>query len=138
MMPAQDWANYNDDWAEHDMCQNAYSFALTARYGPVIDTNDFVRKAQLSGYEGYRAMFEGRNARMFDPASGVLIWMSNPAQPSLVWQIYSYDLEPNATYFGVKHACETVHVQMTPDGQVQVINNTSERASRSDRDRDRL
>jgi hypothetical protein len=124
MMPRKDWGSLNDDWAEHDMCQFKYPHVLTERYGPIADTNDFVRKAQLSGYEGYRAMYEGRNAKMFQPASGVLIWMSNPAQPSMVWQIYSYDLEPNSTYFGVKKACERIHVQMTPTGHIQVINNT--------------
>jgi len=126
MMPASDWETFNDDWTEHDMCQFDYPIQVGERYGPVADTDDFVRKAQLIDYETYRAMFEGRNSRLLDPYTGVMIWMSNPAQPSMVWQIYSYDLEPDSSYFGVKHACEMVHIQMTPDGRVQVINNTSE------------
>jgi hypothetical protein len=123
-IPPSDWGSFNDDWTEHDMCQFNYFPALTSRFGPIEDTADFVRKAQLADNETYRAIFEGRNARMFDPYTGVMIWMSNPAQPSLVWQIYSYDLEPDSAYFGAMHACEMVHVQMTPTGQVQVINNT--------------
>jgi len=124
MMPESDWGTFNDDWTQHDMCQFNYAPALTARYGPVADTPDFVRKAHLADYETYRAMFEGRNAHLLDPNTGILFWMSNPAQPSLVWQLYNYDLEPNAAYFGAKHACEMVHAQMSPQGNVQVINNS--------------
>jgi hypothetical protein len=53
--------------------------------------------------------------------------MSNPAQPSFVWQIYHYDLEPMASYFAVMHAAEMVHIQLNEaNGQVQVINNKPE------------
>lgn len=126
MMPEADWATFNDDWTQHDLCQFNYAPTLTARYGPIADTPDFVRKAHLADYETYRAMFEGRNSRLLAPNTGVLFWMSNPAQPSLVWQVYDYSLEPNAAYFGAKHACAMVHAQMGPDGAVQVINNGPE------------
>ena len=54
--------------------------------------------------------------------------MSNPAQPSFVWQLYSYDLEPNASLFAVKKACEPVHIQMNQsDFHLMVINNTPEK-----------
>ena len=50
--------------------------------------------------------------------------MSNPAQPSFVWQIYHYDLEPNASLYAVKKAAEMVHVQFNEaTGELQVINN---------------
>ena len=127
MMPEKDWNTFDDDWTEHDMCQYNYQEALTRRYGPITGTADFVRKAQLADYETYRAIFEGHNASMFAPYTGIMIWMSNPAQPSMVWQIYSYDLEPDSSYFAVKHACEPVHIQMSPGGLVQVINNTTSR-----------
>ncbi len=125
MMPKRDWNTFNDDWTEHDMCQYNYQEALASRYGPITGTADFVRKAQLADYETYRAIFEGANARMLNPYTGIMIWMSNPAQPSMVWQIYSYYLEPDSAYFAVKRACEMIHVQMSPTGQVAVINNTA-------------
>jgi hypothetical protein len=53
--------------------------------------------------------------------------MSNPAQPSFVWQIYDYDLEPMSSYFAVMHASELVHIQFNEaTGDVQVINNKPE------------
>ena len=73
--------------------------SLAARYGKIANLADFVRKAQLMNYEAYRAMYEGRNAQIFHPTTAVITWMSNPAQPSFVWQLYHYDLEPNASLF---------------------------------------
>ena len=53
--------------------------------------------------------------------------MSDPAQPSFVWQIYHYDLEPNSALFGVKAAGEMQHIQFNEaNGDLQVINNLPE------------
>ncbi len=131
MMPKKDWELINDDWAEHDLAWGnqhgeLYPGQLNGRYGPALNLADFVRKAQLMNYEAFRAMYEGRFAKMFNPVTGVITWMSNPAQPSFVWQIYSYDLEPNASFFGVRKACEPVHVMLNQlNDHVEVINNLS-------------
>jgi len=130
MMPPKDWDTINDDWAEHDLARGAqggdwYPNTLAARYGRPRSLADFVRKAQMMNFESYRAMYEGRNANLFRPTTGVLTWMSNPAQPSFVWQLYSWDLEPNASLFATRRACEPVHVQRNEtDGHVIVVNNT--------------
>jgi hypothetical protein len=69
-------------------------------------------------------MYEGRNAQLFHPTTGVITWMSHPAQPSFVWQLYHYDLEPNSSLFAVKSASELVHIQYNEsNGDLQVINN---------------
>ncbi len=129
MMPRKDWETVNDDWAEHDLCNGAqaggrYPGVIAARFGAIINLPDFVRKAQLANFEAWRAMYEGRNAKLFHPCTGVIAWMSNPSQPSFVWQLYSHDLEPNASLFAVRKACEPVHIQMNEnDWHVMVINN---------------
>jgi len=129
MMPKKDWESINDDWAEHDFAKgnsgaDRFPGQIAARYGAFRNLADFVRKSQLANYEAFRAMYEGRNAQMFHPATAVITWMSNPAQPSFVWQIYHYDFEPMSSYFAVMHAGEMVHVQFNEDnGQLQVINN---------------
>jgi hypothetical protein len=129
MMPQKDWETINDDWAEHDFTKGAqqgdkYPGLMAARYGKILNLADFVRKAQLMNYEAFRAMYEGRNAQLFHPTSAIITWMSNPAQPSFVWQIYHYDLEPNASFFAVMKAGELVHIQYNQaNGQLQVINN---------------
>jgi predicted GH43/DUF377 family glycosyl hydrolase len=133
MMPRKDWEVINDDWAEHDLASGAqqgdkYPGMLAARYGKIGNLADFVRKAQLANYESYRALYEGRFAQLFQPVTGVITWMSNPAQPSFVWQLYSHDLEPNASLFGTRKACEPVHVMMNQaNAHLMVINNEPRR-----------
>jgi hypothetical protein len=130
MMPSNDWNVINDDWAEHDFCKGAqsgdrYPGILSRRYGTISSLADFVRKSQLANYEAFRAMYEGRFAKLFQPVTGVITWMSNPAQPSFVWQLYSHDLEPNASLFAVRKACEPIHIQMNQNNwHIMVINNT--------------
>jgi hypothetical protein len=129
MMPEKDWETINDDWAEHDFAKGAsggdsYPAMIAERYGKVANLADFVRKSQLANYEAFRAMYEGRNAKLFHPTTGIITWMSNPAQPSFVWQLYHHDLEPNSALFAVKKAAEPVHIQLNEgNGEVEVINN---------------
>ena len=129
MMPQKDWETINDDWAQHDMAAgaqrgNEFPTSLAVRYGHIRNLADFVQKGQLATYEAFRAMYEGRNAEMFKTTTGVITWMSHPAQPSFVWQLYHYDLEPNAALYAVKKASETVHVQLNEeDRDIEVVNN---------------
>jgi beta-galactosidase/beta-glucuronidase len=137
MMPEKDWETINDDWAEHDFAKGAsggdsYPGMIAARYGKVANLADFVRKSQLANYEAFRAMYEGRNAKLFAPTTGILTWMSNPAQPSFVWQLYHHDLEPNSALFAVKKAAEPVHIQLNESsGDVEVINNLNTRLEKA-------
>jgi mannosylglycoprotein endo-beta-mannosidase len=132
MMPQKDWETINDDWAQHDMAAgaqrgNEFPTSLAERYGHIRNLADFVQKGQLATYEAFRAMYEGRNAEMFKTTTGVITWMSHPAQPSFVWQLYHYDLEPNAALYAVKKAAETVHVQFNEENRgIEVVNNRPE------------
>ncbi len=128
MMPEKDWETINDDWAEHDLARGAqggdsYPQVIARRYGKIANLADFARKGQLANYEAFRAMYEGREAKLFKPSTGIITWMSHPAQPSFVWQLYHYDLEPNASLFAVQKACEPVHIQLNEvERTIQVIN----------------
>ena len=132
MMPEKDWETINDDWAQHDMAKGAqrgdvYPSQVARRYGPVRNLADFVRKSQLMNYEAFRAMYESRNSEMFKTTTGIITWMSHPAQPSFVWQLYHYDLEPNSSLFATKKAAEQLHVQLNEsNGVIQIVNNKGE------------
>jgi len=132
MMPQKDWEMITDDWAEHDFAKgaqhgNEYPAIVASRYGKIRNLADFVRKAQLMNYEAFRAMYEGRNAELFHPTTAIITWMSHPAQPSFVWQLYHYDMEPNSSLFAVRSAGEMVHIQFNQsNGELQVINNLPE------------
>ena len=131
MMPRKDWETINDDWAEHDMAAGAqrgdeYPHDIAQRYGHVRNLADFVRKSQLANYEAFRGMYESRNAQMFTKTTGILTWMSHPAHPSFIWQLYDYDLEPNAALYATMKASEPVHVQLDEsDRTIEVVNNRS-------------
>jgi hypothetical protein len=134
-MPAKDTESFpNDDWAEHDLCRGAnngdgYVRTIGARYGDISGANfslaKFEHEAQMANYEAYRALYEGREAKLFTGSTAALTWMSNPAQPSTTWQIYSYDLEPFASFFGTRKGCEQVHLMMNQaTGDLMVVNHT--------------
>jgi hypothetical protein len=139
-MPEKDTETYpNDDWAEHDLAQgnnngDRYVNTIGARYGSISGDHfslaKFVHEAQMADYEAYRALYEGRDAKLFTGSTAALTWMSNPAQPSTCWQIYSYDLEPFASFFGARKACESVHVMLNQATfELMVINQTPDALS---------
>ena len=112
-------------WGLHDFClngaQGGTSFLERIRnsYGGAETVEQWLELAQFVNYEGYRAMFEAQSRNRM----GLLIWMSHPAWPSLVWQTYDYYLEPTAAYFGAKKASEPLHIQWNPlDESIEVVN----------------
>ena len=136
MMPEKDWTSITDAWAEHNFISGGgrnLMKTMTKRYGKVVNVADFVRKSQMMNYEGFRALYEGRIGKMFSPTQGILLWMSVPAQPSFVWQMFHYDLEPNASLFALQKACEQIHIQFneTDNGIIQVINHEPKALSRA-------
>ncbi len=132
MKESELWPPENPVWQLHDYnfgignkISEKYTKEITARYGAPTGIEDFCRKAQLLNLETYKAMFEAWNDRMWNDCSGILLWMSAPAWPSLIWQTYDYYLDAFGTYYGSKHACEPVHVQWNAEtGEVKVINHT--------------
>jgi hypothetical protein len=76
-------------------------------------------------YDSHRAMFESWNSKLWNNASGILLWMTHPAWPSTVWQTYSWDYETFGSYFGAKKACEPLHIQMNLHNSQVVVVNTS-------------
>jgi hypothetical protein len=64
---------------------------------------------------------------MWEDASGLLLWMSQSAYPSFVWQTYDYYHDATGAYWGAKYACEPLHIQWNAsNNSVKAINTTSE------------
>jgi len=100
--------------------------AMAKQLGAPSSLEDFERKVQLMNYVSHRALFEGFNAHLWIPNSGRLLWMSQPAWPSFVWQLYGSNYDTYGSYYGAKKACEPIHVQLNlPDLKVAVVNNTA-------------
>jgi hypothetical protein len=131
-IPKEDQWPISDAWAYHDWHQAGngdvapFMQELETEFGAATDLEDFERKAQMLNYVEHRAIFEGFNAHLWTPNSGRLLWMTQPAWPSSSWQILSSDYDTQASFYGVKKACEPIHVQLDlVSYQVQVINTTT-------------
>ena len=136
MMPAADQWPISDDWAYHDWHQQgngdviSFMQSMATKFGAPSSLEDFNRKAQMMNYVTYRAIFEGFNAHLWTRDSGRLLWMSHPAWPSTMWQLYSHDYDTSAAYYGAQHAAEPVHVQMNlPDRSMAVVNTSTQALS---------
>jgi hypothetical protein len=114
------------DWSSQgNQAPQTYLAAINARLGTSSSLEEFCRKAQFVNYESMRAIFEAWNAKLWNNASGVLLWMSNPAWHSTVWQTYDYDLDVNGSYYGSRKGCEPHHVQADLSSwQVTALNHT--------------
>jgi Exo-beta-D-glucosaminidase Ig-fold domain/Glycosyl hydrolases family 2/Concanavalin A-like lectin/glucanases superfamily/Glycosyl hydrolases family 2, sugar binding domain/Glycosyl hydrolases family 2, TIM barrel domain len=128
--PADQWP-VSDAWAYHDWHQSGngdvapFMQELATEFGEATSLADFERKAQMLNYVDHRAIFEGFNAHLWAPNSGRLLWMTQPAWPSTMWQIFSSDYDTQASFYGVKKGAEPVHVQMNlPDLHAAIVNNT--------------
>lgn len=129
-VPGPDRWPISDVWAYHDWHPTGngdtktFLDAMAAKLGPPTSLEDFERKAQLMNYETHRAIFEGMNQELWTKSSGRLLWMTQPAWPSTMWQILSHDYDTHAAYYGTQKAAEAVHVQMSlADHRLAVVNN---------------
>ncbi|HZW80715.1 MAG TPA: glycoside hydrolase family 2 TIM barrel-domain containing protein, partial [Candidatus Deferrimicrobiaceae bacterium] len=132
-IPKEDQWPVSDDWAYHDWHQSGngdmapFMAEMQAEFGAPASLEDFERKAQMLDYVDHRAIFEGMNAHLWNPNSGRMLWMTQPAWPSNTWQILSSDYDTQSSFYGVKKACEPLHVQLDlSDYNVAVINTTKD------------
>jgi len=105
-----------DTWGYHDAAEgnvkfSLYDRALRDRYGEPEDLAEYAWKAQFLNAENYRAIFEAANHDL-ERTAGVILWKTNPAWPSVVWQVYDWYLRPNAGYYYAKNASQPLHVQL--------------------------
>ena len=115
----------NNLYGLHDYCLSSamstdtFNKLIEKMFGTPKDGKQFAEWAQWINYNGYRAIFEARS----EHRRGMLLWMSHPAWPSLVWQTYDYYFDPTAAYFACKKACEPLHIQWNPVRKdIEVVN----------------
>jgi hypothetical protein len=132
-IPKEDQWPISDDWAYHDWHQSSngdmapFMAEMQAEFGAPASLEDFERKAQMLDYVDHRAIFEGMNAHLWAPNSGRMLWMTQPAWPSNTWQILTSDYDTQSSFYGVKKACEPVHVQLDLSNyNVAVVNTTND------------
>jgi exo-1,4-beta-D-glucosaminidase len=107
-----------DTWGYHDAAEgngrySLYDRAIRDRYGEPETIAEYAWKAQFVNAENYRAIFEAANHDL-DRTGGVILWKTNAAWPSVIWQVYDWYLRPNAGYYYAKSASQPLHVQLHP------------------------
>jgi exo-1,4-beta-D-glucosaminidase len=119
----------NNTWGYHDACSGnghweQYYREMVKRYGEPESMEDFCNKMQLMNAVGYQGIFEAAGNKL-NEIGGVMLWKLNSAFPSVVWQVYDWFLMPNAGYYFMQNACESIHIQFNPvDKKVTVLNRT--------------
>ena len=129
-IPKADWWPRDEMWNQHFLGTSAgnagpdgYNDDIDARYGVAGNVTDYCRKAQFLNQETMKAIYEGWLDHINTGGSGVLIWMSQSAYPSLVWQTYDYYYDLTGSYWGARAACEPVHVYWNAaSDHVRVVN----------------
>ncbi len=131
-MPKENWWPQDEMWNKHFFGPNAgnagpdrYSKSITDRYGEPTDIEDFCKKAQLLNIETNKGMYEGWGDKLWDDASGIMIWMSQSAYPSFVWQTYDYYYDLTGAFWGAKKGCEPVNIHWNPaSNDIRIVNAT--------------
>ena len=127
MLPPDHLWPINSMWEYHaggmSRTLNIFTEALNKRYGAANSVEEYALKAQLQAYEGHRAMMEAYGRNKYT-STGIIQWMLNNAWPSMIWHMYDWYLRPAGSYFGVKKACEPLHVQYSYDDHSIVVVNS--------------
>jgi len=98
--------------------------AMNATYAKPDTLANYERMAATMEYDSERAMFESYSGNKY-VSTGVIQWMLNNAWPSMIWHLFDYNLEPDASYYAVKKACEPLHIQYSYKNQsIMVVNST--------------
>ena len=124
----------NNSWGYHDAATgngrwDLYYNEMVKRYGEPESMKKFCDNMQLMNAVGYQGIFEAAAHKLND-IGGVMLWKLNAAFPSVVWQVYDWFLMPNAGYYFMQNACESVHIQLNQSNKkVTVVNRTYNQVS---------
>ena len=119
----------DDVWGQHDFtgggAQGCGGFRdyIRRSYVEPADLETFTRLAQFVEYENHKAMFESVYVK---GGNGILMWMSQSAWPSMVWQTYDYWHDVNGGYYGAKAGNQAVNVILDQNANVfWAVNDTA-------------
>jgi exo-1,4-beta-D-glucosaminidase len=108
LWPVDDWWTFHAGLVDFKDL-HVFIKALNQRYGEASNLSDFLLKSQMMRYEAIRAMYEAYGRNKYASSTGVVLWMLNNAWPSMIWNLYDYQLRVAGGYFGAKNALEALH-----------------------------
>jgi hypothetical protein len=125
MLPDSALWPINRLWGVHDFslesAQSGKTFIEMVKnnFGNINNAKEWLEYSQWISYQDYRAIIEAQSKNRM----GILIWMTHPAWPSLVFQTYDYYFEPTGAFFGCKKGSEPLHIQWNAyTDSVEVVN----------------
>ncbi|MEI6890554.1 MAG: hypothetical protein V5783_00140 [Pontiella sp.] len=127
MMPKENLWPINDMWAIHNYQtgrSHLFTDTINTRFGEPDSLEDYCRRAQMHNYESAKAMFDSLQSNQ---GSGMLLWMSQSAWPSMICQLYDHYFAYTASYFAAKKAASPVHILWDSErNEIRVANNTQD------------
>lgn len=121
LWPIDSWWEYHTTGMAQTL--DVFTKALSKRYGSTKSAEEYARKSQVQAYETHRAMMEAYGRNKYT-STGIIQWMLNNAWPKTIWHLYDWYLRPGGSYFGIKKACEPLHVQYSYDDRSVVVVNS--------------
>src|ERR1051325_7695299 len=119
----------NPDQGQQVPCSGSWPTPVAdqiAAYGLLKSVDEFCLRAQLTNYMQYRALFEGFLSHMWEWYAGVFVWKSQNTWTGLRGQLYDWYLDQTGGFYGTKHACETIHLQLNLDtSKLCVVNHSA-------------
>jgi hypothetical protein len=97
----------------------------TDRYGEYKTLDEFVLRAQMINYQQYQSFMEGWTSHMWEWYTGILIWKTQNPWTALRGQMYDHGLDQNACFYGLRSACEPIHIFWNRKDNSVGIYNTS-------------
>ncbi|MFH0757968.1 MAG: glycosyl hydrolase [Bacteroidota bacterium] len=102
-----------------DIVRNLYG-APDSTYAGI---EDYLDKCQFVNHDVYRACMEKINSQLWSNSSGILLWKSNSAWPSVVWQVYDWYLQSHAGFYGIRKSAAPQTIQFNRGSKkIEVIN----------------
>lgn len=102
-----------------DIIRNSYGAPDSSYFG----VENYLDKCQLLNHDVYRACVEAVNSQLWANSSGLLLWKSNSAWPSMVWQVYDWYLQAHAGFYGTKKSAAPQYVQYNRKSRkIEVVN----------------
>lgn len=114
----------------HDLDDRSSHDAMLQRFGRPAGIAEYAWRGQIINTDSYRAIFEAMN-KSFNRNGGTLLWKTNAAWPSFMWQVYDWYLRPNAGYYSMKRACSPTHVQFNEDDHSVSVVSIRERTQKN-------
>ncbi len=129
MIPEASLWPQDDTWEFHCgrnqfQTLDRYNNAMNERFGTPASLDEYCTKAQLLNYESIRPMFEAFQVNRYE-ASGIIQWMLNSSWPKLIWQLYGFDLLPNAALYGTRKALQPLQAIYDYGKNEIIVSNTS-------------